>query len=264
MELFLEQRMAAFVISLPSGDDPDSFLAHHAVEEFVEQRGKARPIFDFFVRSLLLQTPPSSVSNKVKVIGELAPVFKKIANATERSLYEKEICRLLDIRPHEFRKQVGGIAHTATHEHAPRKEQSAACDRSQEMLLALLVTFPEASEAIGGQGIENLFSGDYLTLAKIMSAETEGSESPDWGSVLDRLEKQELRDLLTRLLFTNSQLDGIDWKVAFNECSQARLKKQQSLKNISLRLAVLEPDSPEHAALLRQAADELRARKLKP
>jgi len=264
MELFLEQRMPAFVISLPAGDDPDSFLAKHAVETFVEQRDKARPIFDFFVRSLLQQTPPSSVSNKVKVIGELAPVFKKIANAAERSLYEKEICRLLDIRPHEFRKQVGGIAHSSTHEPVARQEQNTACDRSQEMLLALLATFPEAREAIGGQGIENLFSGDYLTLAEIMFAETTGSDSPDWGSVLDRLKTQELRDLLSRLLFTNSPLDGIDWKVAFEECSQARLKKQQSFKNISMRLAVLEPDSPEHAALLKQAAEELRARKLKP
>jgi DNA primase len=264
MELFLEQRIPAYVITLPTDDDPDSFLAKHPVEAFTEQRDKARPIFDFFLRSLLLETSPSSVSNKVKVISELAPVFKKIANVAERSMYEKEICRLLDIRPHEFRKQVGGIAHTSTDEPTVRREHPASCDRSQEMLLALLATFPEARDAISGQGIGNLFAGEYLTLAEVMFAEIANNDSPDWVSVLGRLEKQELRDLLSRLLFTNSQLDGIDWKVAFEECSQSRLKKQQSFKSISLRLAVIEPDSPEYAALLNQAAEELRARKLKP
>ncbi|HIJ96688.1 MAG TPA: DNA primase [Desulfuromonadales bacterium] len=264
MELFLEQRIAAFVISLPVGDDPDSFLAQHAVEAFVELRDKARPIFDFFVRSLLVQTPPSSVSNKVKVIGELAPVFKKIANAAEKSLYEKEICRLLDIRPHEFRKQVGGMAQTPPQEIAKHQEQPTNTDRTQEMLLALMATFPEAREAIRDQGVEILFAEEYLTLAEAMLAESINSDTPDWGSLVGRLENQPLRDILSRLLFMNSQLDGIDWKVAFDECCQARFKKQQSFKNVSLRLAVIEPDSPEYTALLKQAAEELRSRRLKP
>src|SRR5665647_548240 len=54
MELFLEQRIPAYVISLPTGDDPDSFLAAHTSEEFTALRDKARPAFEFFVRSLLV------------------------------------------------------------------------------------------------------------------------------------------------------------------------------------------------------------------
>ena len=70
---------------------------------------KARPAFEFFVRSLLAQTPPDSVDSKVRIIDELLPRFKKIADPVERDLYEKEICRLLDITVHAFRKRMGGM-----------------------------------------------------------------------------------------------------------------------------------------------------------
>ncbi|MBI5482966.1 MAG: DNA primase [Deltaproteobacteria bacterium] len=267
MELFLEQRMPAYVITLPAGDDPDSFLSKHPANVFNEYRDKARPIFDFFVRSLLQETPPNSVNNKVKVIDELAQSFKKISSSAEKSLYGKEICRLLDIRAHEFQKQLqlSGSSPTKTHEtpvpvHTGSRQVT---DRSQEMLLGLMANFTEAVEAIREQGVDTLLDGDYLSLAKIILKETENAGSPDWGSLMIQLEKQELRDMLSRLLFSASQFEGMDWRTAFDDCKQSRAKKQISTKNISLRLAVIDPDSEEHAALLRQASEEIRTRKSK-
>src|SRR5664279_780697 len=61
MELFMEQRMPVYVITLPAGDDPDSFLDKNPLEEFHTCQKKARPAFEFFVRSLLALTPPDSV-----------------------------------------------------------------------------------------------------------------------------------------------------------------------------------------------------------
>ena len=69
--------------------------------------------------------------------------------------------------------------------------------------------------------------------------------------------------MLSRLLFSASQFEGMNWRAAFDDCKQARAKKQISTKNISLRLAVIDPDSDEHAALLRQASEEIRTRKSK-
>jgi DNA primase len=262
MELFIEQGIPAYVISLPKGDDPDSYLSKHSTEAFLEQRDKARPIFDFFIRTLLQETPPNNVTNKVKVINEIAPFFKKISSSSERSLYEKEACRLLDIAVYEFRKQLGKLPTEKRNEVPSATENKAVKDRSQEMLLAILVNFPEARETIQEEGVDTLFEGDYLDLAETIIAETSGIEFPDWSALLGRLEKQELSDLLARLLFTASQLAGMDWRVAFEECKQVRVKKRISFKDISLRLAVIDPDTEEYATLLKQA-DTLRTRKSK-
>ena len=262
MELFLEQRIPAYVISLPTGDDPDSFLSKHTVASFIEHRDKARPIFDFFVRSLLQENPPSSVSNKVKVIDVLAPSFKKIGNAGERSLHAKEICRLLDISVHEFNKQIGGQATSRRGGAETTSERSNEADRSQEMLLALIGNFPEARDAGRKEGTDILFDGEYFCLAETILAETVDIDSPDWSLILGRLEKQEAKELLSRMLVTSSQIDGIDWRVAYEDCKQARINKQISFKDIMMRLAVIDQDSEEHASLLKQA-ESLRNQKSK-
>jgi DNA primase len=262
MEFFLEQRIPAYVISLPDGDDPDSFLSKHPADAFIEHRDRARPIFDFFVRSLLQETPPSSVNNKVKVIDELAQSFKKIGNAGERSLYEKEICRLLDITAHEFRKKLGGLSPVKRNDPQVHTNNVHVIDRTQEMLLALMVNFPEARDAVREEGADTLFEGEYLDLAEVILAETSGMDAPDWSSLLGRLEKQESRDILSRMLIATNQMDGIDWRIAFEDCKQIRINKQNSFKNIRLRLAVIDPDTEEFASLLKQA-DNLRTLKSK-
>ena len=169
MELFLEQRLPAYVITLPAGDDPDSFLANNPVEAFRACQEKARPAFEFFVRSLLAQTPPDSVDSKVRIIDELLPRFRKIADPVERDLYEKEICRLLGITVHAFRKRMGGMNLTPRDLQVESKQTgSSRVTHIQEMLLALMCSYPEARTEAEKYGVENLFDGDYLELARLM------------------------------------------------------------------------------------------------
>ncbi|HEX9023536.1 MAG TPA: DNA primase, partial [Geobacteraceae bacterium] len=91
MELFLEGGMPAGVVELPAGDDPDSLLRKEGTGAFAERIAKARPIFDFFIRGRIGEHDTGSIEGKVKVIEELAPYLKKIANPVERDLYLREI-----------------------------------------------------------------------------------------------------------------------------------------------------------------------------
>lgn len=263
MELFLEQQIPAYVITLPPGDDPDSFLAANPETSFRACLDKARPAFDFFVRSLLQETATDNVDGKVRIMDELIPRFRKIADPVARDLYEKEICRLLGISSHAFRKRLGGMSVTTRdlHREAPAVVKG---DARQEMLLSLVARYPEAQAEIAGQGIENLFDGPYLDLAQLMLDTLAHSDDHQALSHLaEEIERPELRTLLCRLLVSDEHLADIDWRTVFDQCRNGREKKAlRSMKDIAARLAVLEPDSAEYAALLQQA-DELRTRKAK-
>jgi DNA primase len=265
MELFLEQRIPAYVITLPAGDDPDSFLAANTVELFKERRDKARPAFEFFVRSLLAQTPPDSVDSKVRIIDELLPRFKKIADPVERDLYEKEICRLLGITIHAFRKRLGGMKLTSQDanggEHQPVADKG---DPIQEMLLALICGYPEARAEAEATGAENLFEGNYLELARLVLATMANNDHAQALSHLtDSIETPEVKTLLSRMLVSDAHLADIDWRSAFDSCLRTREKKAiLPIREIIAQLAVLDPDSPEYAALLKEA-ETLRTRKSK-
>lgn len=264
MELFLEQRIPAYVISLPAGDDPDSFLAAHQAEEFAALRDKARPAFEYFVRSLLADTPPDSVDSKVRIIDDIVPRFRKIADSVERDLYEKEICRLLGITTHAFRKRMGGG--TLSHQEAPVNQSNTMqpSDNIQDTLLALLLNYPEARGEIVRSGLDTIFSDDYLELARLVLDRLDGSDNRQMLSQLaETLEKPEQKTLFSRIMVSDGYLVDIEWRAVFDQCTRSHEKKQlASIKDIAARLAVLDTNSPEYGLLLKQA-DTLRTRKSK-
>lgn len=265
MELFMEQRLPAYVISLPVGDDPDSFLAGNPVETFRICQEKARPAFEFFVRSLLAQTPPDSVDSKVRIIDELLPRFKKIADPVERDLYEKEICRLLGITVHAFRKRMGGMELTTRDTHQGEQKHSVQKgDPTQDMLLALICSYPEARAEVEKSGIINLFEGDYLELARLVLDTMANNENAQALShLLDSIEAPDIRALLSRMLVSEARMADINWRTALDDCIRSIEKKAlRFIKNLTAKLLTLDPDSPEHTTLLHEL-NALSARKLK-
>lgn len=264
MELFLEQRIPAYVISLPAGDDPDSFLAAHTTEDFTALRDKARPAFEFFVRSLLAETPPDSVDSKVRVIDDIVPRFRKIADSVERDLYEKEICRLLGITVHAFRKRMGGgkLSQKET-----RPDQDTAIqpgDNIQDTLLALLLNYPDARDEIVRVGLETVFRDDYLELAGLILDRLSASEDSQMlNQLAETIEKPKQKSLFSRILVSEGYLADIEWRSVLDQCTRSNEKKQLgSIKDIAARLAVLDPGCAEYGDLLKQA-DALRTRKSK-
>jgi DNA primase len=265
MELFLEQRMPAYVITLPAGDDPDSFLAKNPAEAFCACRDKARPAFEFFVRSLLAQTPPDSVDSKVRIIDELTPRFRKIADPVERDLYEKEICRLLGITVHAFRKRLGGMSVTSRDmQQGERQTGAPAGDRPQETMLALICRYPEARQEVRNFGVEKLLEGLHLELARTMlTVLGESDDQQEMHALLESLVDPDQKRLLSRMLVNDAHMANIDWRTVFDQCKRSREKLAlQSIRDIAARLAVIDPDSQEYTALLQQA-DALRTRKSK-
>jgi DNA primase len=264
MELFLEQKLPAYVITLPAGDDPDSFLAANPVEVFCTRRDKARPAFEYFVRTLLAETPADNVDSKVRVIDELQPRFKKIADPVERDLYEKEICRLLGITAHAFRKRMGGMNLSSRDLSGGQGQAEHKGDQTQETLLALLMNYPEACVEAKRTGADSLFEGEYLELARLV---LDTLNEDDTAQALSRLPEDAAgpgaRMLLSRLLVSDAHLVDIDWRTVFDNCLRSREKRAVvTIRDIAAQLALHDSDSAEYAALLQQA-DALRTRKSK-
>jgi len=265
MELFLEQRVPTYVISLPDGDDPDSFLEKNTVKDFRICQEKARPAFEFFIRTLLSQIPADSIDNKVRIVDELIPRFRKIVDPLERELYEKEVCRLLGINSHAFRKRLGGLTVTDRDLSSVQASHAHLGDVRQETLLALMWRYAEARAEISIVGVEKLFAGMYLELASLMLQEMKGGEDTQaLGHFLEKAESPDHRVILSRLFVSDGHLEDVNWRDVFDSCQRGREEKaiRFSNKDIAARLAVLEPGSEEYAALLQQA-DALRTRKSK-
>lgn len=276
MELCLEQRLPVYLVTMPNGEDPDSFLSNNDVEAFSERLEKARPAFEQFIHWLLAKTPPDNVDNRVRLLDEIVPRFRRISDPVERDLYEKEICRLLGLDVGAFRKRLASermqeprrIKDTSTPVAKTAAAPAIEADKAQETLLGLLAEYDGVRKEALRAGIGELFDEMHLPLAEALLEEADknvdGAEpSPLWPRVFARLEGAESREMAARLLFREAQLSDIDWQTALRQCLHKRKRQRMSeLKHIALKLSSITPEHPEYEMLL-QKANELRKQKSK-
>jgi len=267
MELCLEQALPVYVINLPQGEDPDSLLQKHGVEAFNQRVAAAKPAFEQFLHWLLAKTPADSIDQRVRLMDEIIPRFQRIKDPVERDLYQKEICRLLGVDLQAFRRRLAGQRdqqqpaaqrQTATKPAA----ETIARDSTQETMLGLLAAYPEARLEIRTLDLQQLFDQQHLPLAQAILAAGEGEhDGPLWPEVLARLEQEQQKELVARLLIQDQHLAGIDWRAALRQCLKRQKQGEtRGLKQIALKLATLPEDSEEYQELLK-TADQLRNQK---
>jgi DNA primase len=262
MELFLDTAMPAFVVELPGGEDPDSFLRKQGDAAFTDRLAKARPIFDWFFRDLLREMDVGSVDGKVRVIEELTPRLKKLTNPVERDLYLKEISRVLAVNERALLKKIGGVS-VPVGELTPRSERKKSSTGTEDMLLALMGKYPEVADKVADYGPGRLFTVEFVPVAEAIIAQVQTGRDVDWGQILDRVESPEERSRLAALFVSDDHLDEIDARKAFEQCRLTRertLLKAQDARSLKRELAQLDSDSERYWEIMREL-DSLRNRK---
>jgi DNA primase len=259
MELFLEEGFPARVIEVPSGDDPDTFINREGGAAFEPLLEAALPIFEFYYRGVLAGTDTSGVEGKVACVNEVAPRLAKIVDPLERELYEKEICRALKIDQGMLRKRTSGApvaAQQSPQQHhqqqqpkpRPATRQNAA---PEEVLLSLMVKFPEVVGKVRELGPDALFTGSHVAIAaNILLQSVDGAV--DLPAVLEQLESPEERTRLSSLFVQDEHLEDMDALKAFEQCRQAlqRGALKGGGKALARELAQLDPDSPRYREIL--------------
>ena len=262
MELMLGGALPAFVIELPQGDDPDSFLKKEGSAAFADRVTKARPMFEWFYRYVIQGASTGTVDGKVQVVEELAPRLKKIGNPVERDLYVREIARVLGINERALTRKIGGAA-VAADEFSRQRATKKSGTTTEDMLLALMGKYPEVAGKVADYGPANLFPIGLLPVAEAIIAQSGAEAGIDWGLILDRVASPEERSRLASLFVDERHLEEIDPAKAFEQCRQTReraLLKEEDPKALQRELAQLDPDSERFVEVLKKL-DDLRNRK---
>jgi DNA primase len=249
MELFLEEGFPARVVEVPSGDDPDTFIRREGAGAFAPLLDASLPIFEFFYRGLIRTTDTRGVEGKVAFVNEVAPRLLKITDSLERALYEKEICRAVGIDQGMLRNKVGSASAQAAQQRPKQASRESA--GTEEVLLSLMVKFPEVIEKVREHGAESLFSPGHLGVVhSILSQSAE--DGIDLPSILEQMESAEERARLSSLFVEDAHLEDIDAVKAFEQCRQTleRGALRGGGKTLARELAQLDPDSPRYREIL--------------
>jgi DNA primase len=263
LELFLEEGFPARVVEVPSGDDPDSFVNREGGAAFAPLLERALPIFEFYYRGLMKGLDTRGVEGKVAFVNEVAPRLSKIVDPVERALYEKEICRAVGIELGMLYKKIGIPA--APPRPQPRPQQAKPApgrSRTEDVLLTLMVKFPEVVQKVRQHGAAGLFTPSHLPLAEAILAQAAEGDL-DLPLILEQVETHEERTRLMALFVEDAHLEDMDPLKAFEQCRQALERGAlKGGKALAREFATVDPDSPRYLEILAEL-EALRNKKSK-
>lgn len=248
MELLIAEQMPCFVIEMPHGDDPDSYLRNHTAADFSELLKGSRSALDYYLRELLAKEETGTVAGKKAVVDQFRPLVMKLTDPVERDLYFKELSRLLAIDSRTLGRGEGHSPVKLEHRGFAKVRATAA-----DSLLALLFRYPEISSEFRSSGTEEMLPDNLkICAAKIIDAAAK-DEKIEPAVIIENYGST--ATTFTALLMDDSHLESIDPFKAFRDFRRALEKealKMSDARSLRMELLQLDYESPRYREILEE------------
>ena len=97
LDLFVDSGLGVKVVSLPSGDDPDTFIRNQGTEVFAQLHDKAPSLLDFAVEHSLRRAGSTVIEDRIRSVDEILRILQKTSNRLEKEEYTKRVAERLGV-----------------------------------------------------------------------------------------------------------------------------------------------------------------------
>ncbi len=149
LPILLGQEFDARVITMPMGDDPDSYIRREGLEAFQAQLGRAQPIVQWVLDRVFARVDGAPVEERVEALREAGEVLGHVRERVTWRHYAGEVARRLELNPGDidsYLKQPDRLAAgepVAARDETPLPNLEAACVQVLSLLPERLVSFAE-------------------------------------------------------------------------------------------------------------------------
>ncbi|MBL8006214.1 MAG: DNA primase [Ignavibacteria bacterium] len=106
IEIILEAGLDLFVISLPEGEDPDSFINKYGKSEFEKYLHNKKSVINFISELYSKEGKLETVNDKTEFVKEIIGLIGKIPDSIKRAFYIKEIARMYSLYESDLRDEL--------------------------------------------------------------------------------------------------------------------------------------------------------------
>jgi len=131
INMILEQGLSVKTLSLPEGDDPDSFAQKHSEEELVEYINKNQTNFISFKTKLYAEETKNDPIERAKMINEIVHTISLIPDQIERSVFISTSSKDLGISEEVLNSQVAKLIGDKIAKEQSRVSYKQHLDRQQ-------------------------------------------------------------------------------------------------------------------------------------
>jgi DNA primase len=235
--LFAQESLPVRALALPPGQDPDDYARSRGVEIFKTAWEEAQPWFTFLLEGLI-GSHGLEVEGRVRILEELRPYFQAIADPVEQDLWLKTAAQRLGVDESVLRQSLASFA-TIT---ASRLSPAAAVAISLEKGLLRWVLGNPLMVALEDleQWAPEFEDGELKEVMLLIIECYRQHGKLDHGLLVQRVERENLRQLICALTFTEEERSGLSpdlladhWRrdLEVRRLKKARVKLREEIRN---------------------------------
>jgi len=228
VDQLLQKGFEVRVVELPADTDPDDCIRQQGADAYAALVRQAPEYLLYLIRREAATRDLARVEEKVAAVNAVLPHIAKLNSAIERSEWASRLADLLQIEDELVLQELRQAVRSST----PGVRQRATVERGPSAAETRLVLLLLRSEAERQRCTEQLDQADIegwpvCTIVRTILDRDSRGERVDHPSVLEALEQDEDRELLTRIAFRDEPEDGPSVADCLETFRRKRLTREQ-------------------------------------
>ncbi|MEW6729884.1 MAG: DNA primase [Acidobacteriota bacterium] len=265
LEMLLEQGYKVNVLTLPDGEDPDTFIRKHGASMYRQLLKKSQPYLEYILTQSLREHDITRPAGKVETLNAILPFLAKVRDRVERAEYAELVADRLKLEGRVVREELKRAAIGKRQQLDPAKLSDATRVLPAEReLLEMLLACPTLRQAILSQIESELLVGlvSEPIFAAIQRLTDAGSEI-DFTNLRENIAQNGQIDhcesILTGLMISSAEVDTFE-ETKLRRAAESRiidlrrtyLNKQQHLLQLQINQAQRDGDNTRSTELMRE------------
>lgn len=254
----LEDDYEFYFLFLPEGEDPDTFIKTHSIQDFKKYIDHATPLTEFIVKRLTEKNDLSSQENKIKFINNFEPIYKKINSNKYKIFLIKRVADLIHFSQREIEKMMS-IEPTENFSVAPQMKYSRSSKNSltaKRKYILILAMKPELFKSEDEIFFQNNLVEDELFKQIKNSMEENNSNIKNTASLFhslqNKIDENILDELQRQMMDYSENIDLLEeFKGIQNSLNQQLNSNKQSQQFAALKNKKLSEFSDEEKEFLK-------------
>jgi DNA primase len=149
LPILLAQEFDARVVTMPMGDDPDSYILREGLDAFQSEVSRAQPIVQWVLDRVFSRVAGAPVEERVEALREAGEVLGHVRERVAWTHYAGEVARRLDLNPGDIDSYLKRPDRLSEREPEKQKDETplpkleGACVQVLSLLPDRLVSFAE-------------------------------------------------------------------------------------------------------------------------
>lgn len=216
IDVFAEEYMDVFILTLPEGHDPDSYIFESGSDAFLSLSKDANDAVSFLME-MAVRKHGLSLDGRIRIVSDLAGTLASVEDPVAKSLYVRNLSERIGIAEGAVFEKINTMTSKPRSNRYPPPTQAgtelsgtpngpAKLNRLERKMIAMMFQFPKVVPEIKSRGLVDLFDNQALKSIGLLILK-QADDDKDPVDAVGLIDDVNLRNLASSLAIGNEQWD---------------------------------------------------------